>query len=1369
MARTRGQNNIAKPIQRFSPSSTAPASKKTKAEPSASSAATQDSTSGTKSKRKGKSKKTKETVPVQVEEEADDGRQEEQDAAGSGPVVSAIRDEREAPESLPEKAKSNKARGKRQKVGAELDKGPKGARPAEEAAEASSSLVEKAADKGDNEPASSGSTAKGKAKVSSKASRKPAKPRERVPKAPNSTGAEAEKDGAHEGDEGAEPSGSRHEANPNNASKGPEKVTKHKNRVAKSTRGTEPRADEHKAGDKDDDPGSSAARAEEVTAEPKSVSKSASKPAAKSTRTKRANQRSSAAEKSKLDENDNQAEPPASKGKSDSKRASRTSPTNTKPSKKVTRSKSAGSKVAQSATEEEDGKPGSPTPETRDESKAAAGKSTGTGMHTTTSNVKRSKKSVNNDRTEAPPDSTSKTAITKGRNKKKVPTVFEPQHDTAGYSEQPQDESRDDSNRDVEKPRKQATTSKTTGSERRRDRSKSKKPSTNKIPEPTAAGNRGKRKRPSVGDTNDETGPGQGHQDEAPDDGNSRSKRSRQKVAAPKSAGKKVVEDSRAHARTKNPDEVDDSVGAKRKRGRGRPPKKSGKPDADPNSGEGSSAAAKGREKGRRKLADTTYRHRTEDEDEDEARLSGDAEDDEGKGGPRKRRRVQDATYRPDADAWSEPSPISEHKARVHPVRDRNSKGNERDAPDLRLHDAGYVGNLLPPSERALQRSPDYDKRGKLGWHPSSRKKREGPSGRRGKVTKAAQAEPSDNDDPADDTKRAPSSVPEGDRRQGADGSQTSGSGEGEAEHRSDRTARLRASRLDGGGSRSSAGPSSQADTTPQPSKRDGPISRIDRTAQTLPPRRPGDGDYRSQAGPAPQPSGIRGVSGLSIPSVQPNTLKRPRKTAVELRKEERHRKWDAKRRRTESPDSTAEDTPSEQHPTVSFEDPAPASQEDEEAPQKTRHKRRHSSTFFASLTDPRRNHSWPTIDNPASRRVPAETTNPPSPESARGNPQSEPSMSMSRMMSVAIPAMAIRDDAWSEVLRASSTTSSGIADISSSSSSDTHSSRTSSVAAALARPKRDTFMDATINTAYSMFYRLRGIPWRSTIKEWSEEQAKERAKEKRRERDKARRAAAGEADKSRKGKGRVMKSTRSKKPAAAKKGKGKQKETTPEAEAREGVGWEEEEEELEKEEQEDEATAGQEFVERTGGSMNTRKDSHGNVLTITQTTTTVKTPERSQLAPTNSISPQARQAASILGGLAQSSTAEVGNNARETTPLRRHGGPDGTGPSPRTMLLAQHMTDFRQSGEGLPARDDDGGGEAGRESPLLGSDFDARSEGRSTEGEAEAGGLTEDQGTTEDEGREVQTPREGDEGPLLLGSGMFRMAQRLIGNSKRG
>lgn len=377
----------------------------------------------------------------------------------------------------------------------------------------------------------------------------------------------------------------------------------------------------------------------------------------------------------------------------------------------------------------------------------------------------------------------------------------------------------------------------------------------------------------------------------------------------------------------------------------------------------------------------------------------------------------------------------------------------------------------------------------------------------------------------------------------------------------------------------------------------------------------------------------------------------------------------------------------------------------------------------------------------------------------------------MNRMLSVAIPAMAIRDDAWSEVLRASSTTSSGVGTVDISSS-DTHPSRTSSVAAALARPKKDTFMDATINTAYSMYYRLRGIPWRSNIKEWSEEQAKERAKEKRRERDRARRAAAaGEADKNRKGKGkgRVTKSTRSKKPAAAKKGKGKQKETTPEeAEASEGVGWEEEEEELDEHEEEEEAAAGQEFVERTGGSMNTRKDSHGNVLTITQTTTTtVKTPERTRSA-SKSISPQARQAASILGTLEQSTTAEVGNIPRQTTPLRRHGGQDGTGPSPRTLLLAQYMTNFRQSSEGLPAQDDDGGGESGGESPLLGSDFDARSEEGSIEGEAEAGGLTEDQGTTEDEGREMQTPGESDEGPLLRG-GMFRMAQRLIGKSKSG
>ena len=1377
MARTRGQNNIAKPIQKFSPSSAAPASKKTEAKPSASSAAAQDSTSGTKSKRKGKSRKTKETVPAQVGEQPEDGPQEEQDAAGGGPVVSAIRDEREAPESLPEKAKSNKARGKRQKVGAELDKSPTGVYPAEGAAEASSSAVENAADEEDNEPASSGSKAKGKAKVSSKPSRKPAKPRKRVTRAPNSTGAEAEKGGAHEGDDGAEPSGSKHEANPNKASKGPEKITKHKNRAAKSTRGTETRAD-----DKDDDPGSSAAKAEEATAKPKSASKSA----AKSTRTKRAKQSSSAAEKSILDGNDNEAEPPASKGKSDSKSASRTSPTKTKPSKKVTRSKSAGSKVAQSATEEEDGKPGSATPTTRNESKATAGKSTGAGIHATTSKVKRSKKSANKDRTEAPPDSISKTAITKGRKEKKVLTVDETQHDTAENSEQPQDEPRADSNRNVRKPRKQATTSKATGSKRRADKSNSKKPPPNKIPEPTTAGNRRRRKGPSVSDTNDETGPGQRHQDEAPDDGNSRSKKPRQKVAAPKSAAKKVVGNSRALARTNTPDDVDDPVGAKRKRGRGRPPKKSGKSDADPKSGEGRSAAAKGRGKGRRNPADTTYRRRPEDEDEDEARLNGDAEDDEGKGGPRKRRRVQDPTYRPDADAWSEPSPISEHKARVHPVRDRNSKGKDRNAPDARLHNAGYVDNLLPPSERALNRSPDFDRRGKLGWHPSSRKKREGPGGRRGKVTnaapaKTAQTESGDNDDPADDTKRAPSSAPEGDRRQGADGSQISGSEEGEAEHGSDRIARLRASRLDGGGSRSSAGLGSQADTTPQPSKRDEPVSRIDRTAQTLPPRRPGDGDFRSQAGPAPQPSGIRGISGLSIPSVQPNTLKRPRKTVVELRKEERQRKWDAKRRRTEDPDSAAGETPSQQHPTVSFEGPAPGSQEDE-APQKGGHKRRHSSTVFASITDTRRTRSWPTIDNPASRRVPAETTNPPSPESARGNPQSEPSMSMNRMMSVAIPAMAIRDDAWSEVLRASSTTS-GTADISS----DTLSSRTSSTA--IPRPKKDTFMDATINTACSMFYRLRDIPWTSTVKGWREERAKERAAEKRRERDTARKLA-GETEKSRKGKGRVTKSTRSKKPAAAKKGKGKQKETTPQAEASEGVGWEEEEQELEEQEQEEqeqeeeeqeeeEAAAGQEIVEHTGGSMNTRKDSRGNVLTITQTTTTVKTPERSRSAP-KSISPQTRQAASILGGLEHSATAEVGN-PRQTTPLRQHGGQDGTGPSPRTLLLAQRMLDLRQSGEVLRARDDDGGGGSGRESPLLGSDFDARSEGRSAEGEApdeaageealredEGEGLTEDQGTTEDEGREVQTPREGDDGPSL-GGGMFRMARRLIGKSNSG
>ena len=1503
MARTRGQNNIAKPVQKFSPSSNNNASKKTKADPPAPPAAAQSSTSDTKSKRKGKSKKTKEVVSAQAEAEPQDVPQEEQDAAGGGLVVSAIRNEREPPESPPKKAESTKAQGKRQKVDAELE-GPAEAHPTEVAGrggEASSS-VKPAADQEDNEPASSGSKAKGKAKVSSKAPRGPAKPRKGVTKTPKNTKAEVEKDGAQEGDIGAELSGSKHEANPNNASKGPGKATKSRNR-----------ADDPEAGDKDDDPKPSAAKAGEAAAKPKSASKSA----AKSTRTKKkANQPSSAAKKSIVDEKDNEAGPSAPKGKSDSESASQTSPTKTKPSKKVTKPKAAGSKAAQNATEEEDGEPGPSAATTRNESKAAKEKSTGAGN----SKVKRSKKSANKNGTEAPPDSTSKTAITKGRKKRKISQVDDTQHEAARDSEQPQDEPRDDSNRNVRKPRKQATKSEATGSKRSTDKSNSKKRTPNEIPEPTTAGNRRKRKRSSVGDTNDETASGQGHQDEAPDDsnrnvkwprkqataskttvskrsaddrnskkpspneipepiiagntrkrkrssvgdtddetgrgqarkdgtpdnsyknvekprkqatasrttrstrsankssskkpspkkipeattagstrkrkrtsadtnyetdpeqghqdeapddGNSRPKRTRQRVAAPKSAAKKVVENSRALARTKTPDDVDDQVGAKRKRGRGRPPKKSGKPDPDPNSGEGSSAAAKGRGKGRRKPADTTYRHRGEDEDEDEARLSGDPEDDgEEKDGPRKRRRVQDPTYRPDADAWSEPSPVSEHRAGVHPVRDRKSKEKNRITFGSGLDEAGYVENLLPPSERALNRSPDYDKRGKLTWHPSSRKKREGPGGRRGKVTKAAQAKTAqaefgDNDDPADATKRVSSSAPEDDRRQDADGSQTSGSQEGEAEHRSDRIARLRASRLDGQGTRSSAGPGSQADTTPQPSKRDEPVS------QAVPPRRPGDRHYRSQAGPAPQPSGVRGVSGLSIPSVQPNTLKRPGKTVVELKKEERQRKWDAERRRTRSLDSTAEETPSQQHPAVSFEDPAPGSQEDE-APQRSAHTRRHPAAFFASLTDPRRTRSWPTIEDPASRRVPNETDNPPSPGSARGKLNSEPEMSLNRMMEVAIPAMAIRDEAWSEVLRASSSGGSGTADWSS----DAISSPTSSTAPP--RPKKDTFMDATIRTAYSMYYRLRGIPWRSTIKEWRQEWAKDRAAEKRREREKARKAAAGVESGNRKGKGRVTKSTRSKAPNAAQKGKGKQKETTPEAEAPEGVGWEEEEEEYEEhEEEEAEAPTGQEFEERTSGSMNSRKDSHQNILTITQTTTKVKTPERSSRSAPNSISPQTRQAASILGGLVvERSTAEVGNNPpRQTTPVRQHGGQDETGPSPRTMLIAQQMMDFRQSGrEGLQARDDDddddGGGVSGRESPLLGSDFDARSEGRSAQGEAEdeGGGLTEDQGTTEDEGREVQTPREEDEDEgYFLGGGMFRMAQRLIGKKSSG
>ena len=1378
MARTRAQNNIAKPLQRFSPSSTVPASKKTKAEPSASSAAAQDSTSGTKSKRKGKSGKKKETVSAQVEEEPEDGPQEEQDAAGGGPVVSAIRDEQDAPKSLTKKANSNKARGNRQKVGEELDKGTTGAHLAEGAAEASSSAVENVGAEEDNEPASSGSKARGEAKDSSKASRKPAKPRKTALLTPRSTGVESEKDRTHGRDDGADPSGSKHETKPNKASQSPERITKHKDRAAKSTRSTEPQADGHQAGDKDGDPGSSATKAEKA----RTKSKSASKSAAKSTRTKRANRPSLPAEKSKLDEHDNDAEPPAAEGKSGSKNASRPSSTKTKPNTKATKSKSTGSKVAQSATEEEDGKLGSATPTSRNESKAAAGNSTGAGIHATISKVKGSKESANEDRTEAPPDSIFKTALTKGRKGKKVSKVEGKRQDTAENSEHHQDGPRDDSNRNVRKPKKQATTSKATGSKRSADKSNSEEPPPSKIPGTTATGNRRRRKRPAMSDMNDETGPGQGHQDEASDDGNSRSRVRRQKVAAPKSVAKKIVGNSRALSPTNTPDDVDDPLGAKRKRGRGRPPKKNGKPAADPEGGEGSSAAAKGRGKKRRKPTDTTYRQRrSEDEEDDEARLSGDAEDEEGKDGPRKRRRVQDPTYRPDDDAWSEPSPLSEQNARVHPVRDRHSKEKGRNAPDSALHNAGYADNLLPPSERALHRSPDFDKRGKLGWRPSSRKKREAPGARRGEVTKAiqakttqgktAQAESGDNDDPADDAKRAPSSASEGDQRQGANGSQNSGSEEGEGEHRSDRIAQLQASRLDDGGSRSSEGLSSQADTLPQPGKRDKPVYRMDRTAQTIPPRRPGDGAFRSQAGPAPQPSGIRGISGLSIPSVQPNTLKRPRKTAVELRKEERQRKRDAKRRCTENRDLATEETSSQQHPTVSFEDPAPGSQE-EEAPQKRGQKRRHSSTVFASITDTRRTRSWPTVDNPASRRVPAETTNPPSPASARGNPQSEPEMSMNRMLSVAIPAMAVRDDAWSEVLRASSTTS-GTADLSS----DTSSSRASN--AALPRPKKETFMDATINTAFSMFYRLRGIPWKSTVKEWREERAKERAAEKRREREKARKGA-GKGDGNGKAKGRVTNSTRSEKRAAAKKGKGKQKEPTPEAEAPEGAGWEEGEEKLdeleeEEEELEEELAMGQGLEELTKGSMNTRKDSSENVLTITQTTT-VKTPERTRSA-SNSISPQTRQAASILGAL-EHSAAQVGN-PRQTTPLRQHGGQDGTGPSPRTLLLAQHMADLRQSGEGLQARGDDGGGQSGRESPLLGSDFDARSEERSVEGEPpdeaageeapredEGGGLTEDQGTTEDECREVQTPGEGDEGPILLGGGMFRMAQRFIGKS---
>lgn len=103
-------------------------------------------------------------------------------------------------------------------------------------------------------------------------------------------------------------------------------------------------------------------------------------------------------------------------------------------------------------------------------------------------------------------------------------------------------------------------------------------------------------------------------------------------------------------------------------------------------------------------------------------------------------------------------------------------------------------------------------------------------------------------------------------------------------------------------------------------------------------------------------------------------------------------------------------------------------------------------------------------------------------------------------------------------------------------------------------------------------------------------------------------------------------------------------------------------------------------------------------------------------------------------------------------------------------MLLAQHMADLRQSGDGLQARDEeDGGRRSGRDSPLLGSDFDSPSEERSIDGEAaveaggealreeEVGGLSEDQGTTEDEGREVQTPGVGHEG-ASMGRGVFRM-----------
>lgn len=1341
MARTRGQNNIAKPIQRFSPSSSTHARKKTKAEPPAPSAAAQGSTSDTKSKQDDKSTKKKETVTAQAEA----GPEEEQDAAGGGPVVSAIRDERDAPESLPKKTKSTKARGKCQKANVELAKGPAEAHPVEGASEASSSgAVEHAADEEENEHASSGSETKGKPKLSPKASRKPATPRKRVTRTPKKTRAKAEKDEAHEGDDRAEPSASKHEANPNTTSQGPREATKPRDRAAKSSASTQYEVNDIEAGDMNDEPEPSGAKAETAEAKPNSLSKGA----AKSTRTKKkTNQLSSPAEKGIVEEKDNEPGPSISKGRSVSKSASQTSSTQTKRSKKVTKPEAAGSKAAQNATEGED-------------SEAEPSGSTTGSISKTSPKVTRSKKSANNNnRAKAPPVSTSKTAIAKGRKERKVPAVDDTQYEKAGPGEEDQDEPLDDSNSEVKKARRQTTTSKATGSKRSADKTNSKEPSPKYTDEPTTAGNRKKSESPSVGDTKDGTAPTQGQHDEAPDNRNSRSKRSRQKAAAPTSAATKLVAKSGAPAQTSTPDNVDNPREVQPKRGRGRPPKGREKPAADPGGGDGTSAAAKGSGKGRRKPADTTYRHSAEDQDEDDDRLGGDAKDhEEETGSPKKRRRVQDPTYRPDPDAWSEPSPLSEHKAGVHPVRNRESKDKERNGP------VGYANNLLPPSERAVHLSPDFDERGKLGWRSSSRKKREGPGARRREMTKAAQAkkaqaEPRDNDDLPDDAERAQPSAPEGDQQHDAHGSQTPGSEPGEAEYRSDRIANLRANRLGGGDSRSSTGPSSRTDTTPQPSKRKGPVSQTDRTAQTLPPRRPADRHFRSQAGPAPQPSGIRGISGLSIPSVQPNTLKRTRKTVGELQKEERQRKRDAKRRRTEDRDSASEEPSSQHHPTVSFEDPTPGSQEGE-APQQRGHKRRHSSTVFASITNTHRTHSWPDGDHPASRRDLAETDNPPLPGKSRKKPYSEPGTSVSRLRAVAIPSVSIGDDTWSEVLRSSSSGS-------------------NLSAAAHPRPREDSFFDTTITTAFNMFYRIYHIPWGWGTKTWRDEQARIRAAEKKTEREAARKAARTENG-SRNGKARVRKSPRSKKPAATKNGKGKQKETTPESEALEDLEQEEEDdeqeqeqEEGEKEEEEREGAAGQELEERTGGSMNTRKDSHENVLTITQTTT-VKTPERRSRSAIDSVSPQTRQAASILGGLGHR-TAGVGNPQR-TSPLRRHGGPGGTDPSPRTMQLAQELEYLRQSSDGLQARND-GGWQPSREAPLRRSDFDIGGEERPSPGEApeeateealreaEVEGLTEDQGTTEDEGREVQTPREGDEVPLIRG-GMFRMAQRLIGKS---